>query len=137
MRSGTFGFLLACLFLLPALASPDCPEWMTDGQCRQYNDALHVPAFSRIAPLAQSGGTGCVKDPTADMCAYSRSRSQTNLHWCPDSRRETRCDLRWCEPDDCWNTNCTVVTTVYCCASPERDQPPDWSTTEVTACPML
>lgn len=137
MRIGTFAFLVSCLFLLPAMASPDCPEWMTDGQCRNYTDALHTPVLPRIAPLTDSGGAGCMAESSAVMCGHAISRSQANWHWCPDTSRQTRCDLKWCEPNECWNTNCTVTTTVYCCASPERDQPPDWSTTEVTACPML
>ena len=135
MRIDAFAFLLAGVLTLPALASPECPRWMNDGQCQQYLGALHGTITARVAPLTDGGGTGCMQDPSADMCAYAMGRSQPNWHWCSDSRRTTRCDLKYCERNDCYATNCTVVSTVYCCANPDNQQPPDWSTTEVTACP--
>lgn len=137
MRFGLAAVSLSVLVSLTGAASPSCPEWMTDTQCAQYVEVLQAPSSPRIAPLIDSGGSGCVQNPSAFMCAYATSRSQANWHWCPDSSRDTRCDLKWCEPNDCWNTNCTVTSTAYCCAKAELKQPPDWSTTEVTACPML
>ena len=137
MRSAAFALLFSCLAVLPAMATPECPEWMTGAQCQHYLGALHAPSPAKITPLTPSGGTGCMRDPSASMCGYAVSRSQSNWHWCADTSREIRCDLKWCEINECWNTNCTITTSVYCCANPELKQPPDWSTTEVSACPMV